>query len=536
MSRTADIAGGHAETSRSDAPRMPVRHETVLALRLLALAIVSACGVFVPLVLAEPRRFIGGVVFGSLLSLVQYARSRAGRRTGTGWTVAHIAVWTYLVSVSGAQRSPVFLGYLLEVPMAGALTGGRGIAVASSLSAAAIALLPLGLHTAYHGMFVATAVAFLSLVAALTWWLIGMLGRQRIEIERAHEALRRRADSLAEELRLLGDYLNSGLLAIDSLGRIVGINRAGARLLGLESDAVEGKPWQDILAAEAVGARHLTRAIADANDARGLRLVLTGRSGRSLCVEADVWTGPSPRGTRTYVLFGPPRPFDLGASDPLRRLGEAAACVSHQIKNSLHALQGFARQISGEQASAGAATPTSGQLLRALGTLEELAEDVLAMSGAPREPEARLPLRDVVSSAVILARRGAVRIEVDAPDAPVYVRAHRGRLVHALFNLIDNACRASPPGSVVGIALWAADGRAGVDICDQGPGLALGPRAASASAHSRPGSGYGLLAARRFLESCSATLEFDAVECGGTRCRVVLERAAAGEPALAEIR
>src|SRR5206468_551136 len=142
---------------------------------------------------------------------------------------------------------------------------------------------------------------------------------------------------------------------------------------------------------------------------------------------------------------------EADGTDPLRRLGEAAASVSHQIRNSLHVLQGLAGQIAHAPSEGPVGAAAAEQLQHALGTLGGLAEDVLAMSGAAR-PEEIVPLAPLLARAVTLARRTGVQIEVHVcPSGTTRVIAHRGRLVHALFNLIDNACRATPPGGIVDV-------------------------------------------------------------------------------------
>src|SRR5438034_517784 len=120
------------------------------------------------------------------------------------------------------------------------------------------------------------------------------------------------------------------------------------------------------------------------------------------------------------------------------------------------------------------------------------------------------------------------------------VRAHRGRLVHALFNLIDNACRATPTGGIVEVAIGAGDDVAWIEICDRGPGPpGAGVRAAALRIAPDPrgcgGSGLGLIATRRFMESFGADLEFMPREGGGSRCRVRLRRDAATAAATPEL-
>ena len=534
-------ASGSVSTGRSRGLELLGSRETALALRLFALAVACASGGLVESVASHPARFLAGIVVGALLALLQHLLLRwAPRIAGPALLVPHLALWTYLVSVSGADHSPLLVGYLLEVPLAGVVMGRRGIAFAAIGASAAIALSSRFAMPASAWPTLTTAIGFVGIAAVLTSWLLGVVERQQREISVSHEALRWRADGLADELRALGDYMSGGLIAIDELGRVARVNPAGAAILGLAEAQAEGRAWQEVLRPNDAGCAALATAIAGAGEARGLTLLLESQSGRPLNVCADVWTGASREGTRTYVLLDVPAAPATADADPLRQLGLAAANVSHQIKNSLHALQGFARQVQSDQNGGSAGSGATEQLAHALGTLGELAEDVLAMSGAPR-PEETVLLEPVLSSAMTLARRSNVRIELRGQAAATTrVRAHRGRLVHALFNLIDNACRATPEGGLVEISVGASDDDAWIEICDRGPGLPLAQAATSAPdepgaaaavrPHQAPGHGLGLIATRRFLESFGARLEFLARDGGGARCRVRLERATAAVP------
>ncbi len=210
----------------------------------------------------------------------------------------------------------------------------------------------------------------------------------------------------------------------------------------------------------------------------------------------------------------------------MRRLGEAAACVAHQIKNSLQALSGLAHSATAAGSGQGPVqdAPRFQDALRNLG---ELVDDVLAVAGTTRPPVEEIPLRQAVSSALLLTRPGGARVTLDPCGQDLRVWTHRGQLVHALYNLLDNACRATPPGGTVHVRMDGEDSHARIEIIDEGPGLPPGVDEARGPVPSRAGAGLGLMAARRFLEASGGKLSFSAEPGGGTRCRVTLPVGAA---------
>jgi signal transduction histidine kinase len=75
---------------------------------------------------------------------------------------------------------------------------------------------------------------------------------------------------------------------------------------------------------------------------------------------------------------------------------------------------------------------------------------------------------------------------------------------------------------MVEVQTGEAGGRVRLEIRDQGPGFAGDAKSANGRARSVNGNGYGLLAARRFIESNGGELDFERAPGGGTICRVSL--------------
>ncbi len=492
----------------------------VLGFRLFALAAVSGTAIFLP----RQRVSIAGVaalvvVATGLAALQHFLMARSWRRLAAGLTWLHVVSWTLLIHVTGGQGSPLMLGYLLELPLTGALFGRRGL-----LSAAVASILCYGLYASTWGgpldpRTAGTWVAVLALCAAITWRVVSLLERQRAQID-ARTTLADKAETLADELRLLGDVVADALVSIDACGRIERLNPAGLALLQVDSHSALGKPWQEVVRLDPASRVRLTETLDTGAAQHDLTVVLTVSGGSKVTVRGEMWREAGPSAERVHLLLAPCAPSSV--DDPVRRLGESAACVAHQIRNSMHSIQGYVGTLGREP---GARSQTADECLGALQGLGALADDVLALAGADRPLPERVAIQDVVRSALVLLGQPPVRLAV--PDSPVYVEARRGPLVHAVFNLLDNAVQASPPGQAVCVRVERREQRVVLDIADEGPGIPAAVARAAGPVPSRRGAGLGLLAARRFVESCGGVLSLASGECGGTHCRLDLPAALA---------
>jgi hypothetical protein len=149
-----------------------------------------------------------GILAGGLLGLVEYRRaSRPGLPLpGELLVLAQVGLWTYLVSAFGGEHSPLFVGFLLEVPLAALALAHRGALLAAAGGSAgfiAAGFAGLGGVRWPDATLVGAFLAWLRASAASGHALATSAGRVGL----ARAALVSRAGCLSEELRLLGDYL-----------------------------------------------------------------------------------------------------------------------------------------------------------------------------------------------------------------------------------------------------------------------------------------------------------------------------------------
>jgi signal transduction histidine kinase len=115
----------------------------------------------------------------------------------------------------------------------------------------------------------------------------------------------------------------------------------------------------------------------------------------------------------------------------------------------------------------------------------------------------------------------ATQLRVEA--GPVRAELDTELIGTALLNLIENAARVTPFGGAVRVCLRPRDGRALIDVSDQGPGLpaGCGQGLFGEGQESRGRLGLGLFIVRRIAELHGGWLDLDSTP-GGLTARLNL--------------
>jgi two-component system sensor histidine kinase KdpD len=154
-------------------------------------------------------------------------------------------------------------------------------------------------------------------------------------------------------------------------------------------------------------------------------------------------------------------------------------------------------------------------------------------------------LDELLGAAVARLRRQASApvVEVHLPPEMPLLRVHGPLLEQALFNVLDNAAKFSPPGEPILVCAHATDDSIVIDVADRGPGIPEGDRERVFERFHRvaqgdrapPGTGLGLAICRGVLVAHGGSAEALAGEGGtGTVVRLRLPREAAPDDATGE--
>ncbi|HEY0522241.1 MAG TPA: sensor histidine kinase KdpD [Stellaceae bacterium] len=206
-----------------------------------------------------------------------------------------------------------------------------------------------------------------------------------------------------------------------------------------------------------------------------------------------------------------------------RLRGALLTSISHDLRTPLTSILGAATTLKGYRAILDEAA--QGELVQ---TIQEEAErlnrfiaNLLDMtrleSGTIVPNRAAVDLAEVLGGALRRAGKilGAHRVEVDlAADLPM-IEIDPVLFEQVLFNLLDNAAKYSPEGSLIAVHAWrGGGGRVCLCITDEGPGL---PPAdierifdkffrAQTGDRQRAGTGLGLAICRGFVEAMGGSI------------------------------
>ena len=340
-------------------------------------------------------------------------------------------------------------------------------------------------------------------------------------------ALHRMADQLAARLNALEtedalmaaliEALNEGVVAVDVSRRIVRINDAGRRLLGLR-------------AAVPIPVDHLPRerALREA-----LELALTGVIPPATEIRVD---------DRTLALTA--RPLISGGAvialfdlSPIRRLEmvrrDFVANVSHELKTPLTVIGGFAETLADDELPAEQRRRFAETIQVHARRMQRIVDDLLDLSriesGGWRPNPTPVDFASAASDALVTfrdaaaAKRITIQVEPARDSATVFADPTAFRQI--LSNLVENAIRYTPEGGIVTAFSEAEPGGVRVGVRDTGIGIAPDHlsriferfyRVDPARSRDAGGTGLGLSIVRHLVEAHGGRVRAESAIARGT--------------------
>jgi signal transduction histidine kinase len=356
--------------------------------------------------------------------------------------------------------------------------------------------------------------------------------------DKALEALAKRAENSAEAdiaalERTLAPSLESGLLLLDDEGKLVAINALGASLLDIPESRT-GTPAREALGEHPELLEIVLQSVASGrpNQRRECRLKV---GGKKLTVGLSVH--PLRRGDGSVrgwlALFADLTEVERRAreerlAESLARIGELAAGVAHELRNSLASLRGYLTLIERGK-STEAAHDYLGEIRHEADHLQRVLEDFLSFARPGTARIDRVDLERVVRRAAVDPALTGISVRfLRKPESMVLpaIRGDAQLLERAFRNLLHNAAQAQQGVGVtdeitVSFELSAEELR--TIIADRGPGLdpQVRDRLFLPFASARPGGvGLGLALTHRILGLHGGSIRMEDRPGGGTNAVV----------------
>jgi signal transduction histidine kinase len=296
---------------------------------------------------------------------------------------------------------------------------------------------------------------------------------------------------------------------MDSGWRVVKVNTAAVAILGMDADFLIGADGREALTPFMHTKPLPERVIRDEcvyNTPAGKRLWL----GFSLTPLRD--TEDNELG-HILVFTDLTELRALEAQSALRQrlssLGEMAAGIAHELRNSMGTISGYMRLL--EKKEIPEAEDTLKKVSSEVGVMDRIVSDFLSFArpGEPRLEDIELDLLAKECAEAFAPDDNSLEVRTEI-EGDVHVRADEVFLRQALSNLIQNAVHASADGQEVLVKIYTDGTQAVIEVIDRGYGMdpAIRDRIFDPFFTTKDhGTGLGLAIVHRSIISLGGTVD-----------------------------
>jgi PAS domain S-box-containing protein len=362
---------------------------------------------------------------------------------------------------------------------------------------------------------------------------IAQLARHELAVAFHGARLRETLEQERGELTAVVDGTTDLIVQVDAERRVVRLNPAGERLLGITAADAIGRTCDDVLGCAVPGGHDpaacpLAEVIASGQPVAYRETAVRGADGTAIRVAGGysaVALGtsharPGRADARATAIVR-----DISAIRALEELREGfVATVSHELRTPLSLIRGYAEtllHLDLEPAEQRAYIERIDEVTDRLSALVGQILDVTHLQADPLILE-RAPVSFV---ALVTRLRGdleasgrADRLVVELPDDLPAIEVDGARVGQILENLVGNAFKYGPPTGVVRITAIVEGEWLQVAIDDEGVGIPATERPLVTEPFHRawnvresriPGTGLGLFISRRLVEAHGGRLRLE---------------------------
>ncbi|MGH7390504.1 MAG: ATP-binding protein [Candidatus Rokuibacteriota bacterium] len=356
--------------------------------------------------------------------------------------------------------------------------------------------------------------------------------------------------SLRQSEQLLASVVESVedcIFTTDVGGRLITLNAAGRRLLGLSAEEAGRRTYLDVL--DEADRRRVGGAIrAAVAEGRAWRGAVSGlaRDRRrfpahlAICCVFDAQR-------RVLGTVGVLRDLTeqvatqqrLIQREKLASLGEMAAGVAHEIRNPLGGIKMATRLLSSGELGDKITQEMAHSILSGLAEIESIIAELLDYARETRLDYQDYPLGHILTPVVEAftaeGARRAVHVTAHGLDADLTAMVDGPRIRQVFTNVVKNALEATErrPQGRVDVRLYPRAAAAVVEVADNGVGMPADQRDKIFLPFftTKPaGTGLGMAIVKKIMDLHGGEIEIDTAPERGTTVRLVIPRVAVAAP------
>ncbi len=383
------------------------------------------------------------------------------------------------------------------------------------------------------------------LVAFISGFLAQKLRTKEGELSHASEELERVQLDTDDILQ----NLHSGLVTVDSTGKIVYFNRAAETILGYRHIDVKGKNFLEVFNRQMPEfCERVLSVLKLAKPGMRTEIEVTCRNGMRLPLGLNASVlGDERVGIRGVVAvfqdltIAKEMEQALLKADRLAAVGELSARIAHEIRNPLASISGSVEVLKSEIDLQGDNARLMELIVKESERLSRILTDFLSYARTSPVRSTKIELISIISETIDLMRHGQkvprdVTLEFRSDQPTEYIIGEEDQVRQILINVITNAIEAVEPTD--GRITITAGGPTGDDrlsegewllvtVTDNGNGFDSSVREKLFEpffSRKKGGTGLGLAIVKRCLDNIKGHISVDSAPGAGAKFRIYFRK------------
>jgi two-component system sensor histidine kinase PilS (NtrC family) len=459
-------------------------------------------------------------------------------------TIFDVLLVTALVHVTGGGDSPFTFLYILVISYGALLLPLPGGVLVGALATILFLADAIVLNLETFRPVLILQIGLFATVAVVTGWVGDRVRRAGLALGQVQTELRRLQMDTGDILANIG----TGILTVDGRGRLMFLNPAGEKILGISAQEWLGADVLPVLDDTAPGMGKVIRGSIDARKSVARFKTLARRDDLPLVLGVSTTVlereaGIPPSVTASFQdITDQDRLEGLNRrAERLEAIAELSASLAHEIKNPLASIRSAVEQLSRARLDSADRGTLERLVVSESERLSRLLSEFIDFAAVRMGKAETLDLTAVALDCIALVRQNpdvasGIQFREVGLGRPVLILGDRDLLHRVVFNLVLNATQFAGPSGIVRVEIQSpsecmAPGGAMLEapvclrVADSGPGVTPEdlPRIFDPFYTNRPGgSGLGLALVQRAVEAHRGAVLVDRAEEGGAEFSLFL--------------